>query len=161
MAGRPNHPFWTLMTESLIAYSYNYLFPYITISYASGMWFETSIWQKYHSALPKVNTAIGHDERLVRIMMDDRPGTEPWIYFTQERGQSWVNWDAWLFQWVGDHLVLFGLGLVVQSIVIIWGIRRCFGRGKNIPGLKRRDERGWYARLTGHEELDTVRHEYV
>lgn len=43
--------------------------------------------------------------------MDDRPGTEPWIYFTQERGGTWVNWDNRMFLWVGDHLVLLGLGI--------------------------------------------------
>jgi mannosyltransferase OCH1-like enzyme len=40
----PEHPFWVLITESLRSYDWNYVFPYITISYASGQWFETAIW---------------------------------------------------------------------------------------------------------------------
>ncbi len=45
----PATAFWRLLTDSLIRYNYNYLFPYITISYASGQWFETAIWQTYHA----------------------------------------------------------------------------------------------------------------
>jgi hypothetical protein len=40
----PEHPFWVLITESLMKYDWNYVFPYITISYASGQWFETAVW---------------------------------------------------------------------------------------------------------------------
>ncbi|MCJ1472476.1 hypothetical protein MMC13_001124 [Lambiella insularis] len=103
----PNHPFWELLTNSLIPYNYNYIFPYVTISYASGQWFETAIWQAYH-ATPR---ASFHENKGVRIMMDDRPGTDPWIYFTQERGGTWVNWDNRMFLWIGDHLLLLGIGL--------------------------------------------------
>jgi hypothetical protein len=32
-------------------------------------------------------------------MMDDRSGTEPWIFFTQEQGGSLVNWgNAFFFE---------------------------------------------------------------
>ena len=40
----PEHAFWVLITESLRKYDWNYVFPYITISYASGQWFETAVW---------------------------------------------------------------------------------------------------------------------
>jgi len=137
------------LTDSLIPYNYNYIFPYITISYASGQWFETSIWQKYHQALPKVNKEIGHDERLVRIMMDDRPGTEPWIYFTQERGGSWINWDNLMFLWIGDHLGLLTLLVGVMVGGTAWAVKRWYF-GKGGKGAKRR-----YARLAGDDdELD-------
>lgn len=144
LGGRPGHPFWTLLTESLIPYNYNYLFPYITISYASGQWFETAIWQNYHKALPKVNKGIGHDERLIRIMMDDRPGTEPWIYFTQERGGSWVNWDNMMFLWIGDHLVFLAVSIGVCAGGGVWGVRRFLGKWR---GARR------YKRLAGEEDL--------
>lgn len=117
MASVPNHPFWKLLTDSLIPYNYNYFFPYVTISYASGQWFETAIWQKYHSQHP--------EERLHRIMMDDRPGTQPWIYFTQERGGTWKNWDNAFFLWIGDHLALLALVVVSGLALLWWSVRRC------------------------------------
>ena len=62
--------------------------------------------------------------------MDDRPGTDPWIFFTQEQGGSWVNWDNVIFLWIGDHLVLEGAGLIVLSGGVWWGVRRCRGSRK-------------------------------
>jgi hypothetical protein len=44
--------------------------------------------------------------------MDDRPGTDPWIFFTQARGGTWRNWDNAMFLWVGDHLILVALVMV-------------------------------------------------
>ncbi len=83
--------------------------------------------------------------------MDDRPGTEPWIYFTQERGGSWVNWDNQLFLWLGDHLLLIAVGVMGLLVLVGWGIKRyCFGKA---GGKGRRDGRGWYARLVGEEEV--------
>ncbi|KAH7330429.1 hypothetical protein BKA65DRAFT_527996 [Rhexocercosporidium sp. MPI-PUGE-AT-0058] len=91
LGSSPGHPFYTLLTKSLVTYNYDYVFPYITISYASGQWFETSIWEKYHASLPK--NGVSRALKGYRVMMDDRPNTDPWIFFTQERGGSWVNWD--------------------------------------------------------------------
>lgn len=95
LGAEPNHPFWKLLTDSLIPYDYNYFFPYITISYASGQWFETAAWEAYHWGLKREGERKGGE--LVRIMMDDRPGTEPWVFFSQERGGSWVNVSISLF----------------------------------------------------------------
>jgi mannosyltransferase OCH1-like enzyme len=53
LAARPNHPFWNLLTQSLMPYNWNWFFPYVTISYASGQWFVTSVWEEYHALLPK------------------------------------------------------------------------------------------------------------
>ncbi|MCJ1286152.1 hypothetical protein MMC26_005497 [Xylographa opegraphella] len=121
LASIPNHPFWVLLTNSLIPYNYNYFFPYVTISYASGQWFETAVWQAYH------RTAAGSspENRLHRVMMDDRPGVEPWIFFTQERGGTWVNWDNYFFLWIGDHLPLLGVGLCILVAFIWWAGTRC------------------------------------
>jgi len=138
LGAAPNHPFWILLTDSLIPYNYNYFFPYITISYASGQWFETSIWQRYHAALPPPSS--GEENRLYRIMMDDRPGTEPWIFFNQMRGGSWVNWDNRMFLWIGDHLILLGLVVVGAVGLVGWGCMRICGRGRGKKGYSRLDK---------------------
>jgi hypothetical protein len=59
-------------------------------------------------------------------MMDDRNGLEKtWVYFTQERGGTWVNWDNALFLWIGEHLILLGLGISILLGSIIWIAIRC------------------------------------
>jgi hypothetical protein len=68
------------------------------------------------------------EKRLHRIMMDGRPGTDPWIYFTQMRGETWVNWDNALFLWIGDHLILLGLGVCGLLGLAWWGVRSCVRR---------------------------------
>ncbi|MCJ1391681.1 hypothetical protein MMC18_004546 [Xylographa bjoerkii] len=138
LASIPNHPFWILLTNSLIPYNYNYFFPYVTISYASGQWFETAVWQAYH----KTAAGSSPENRLHRIMMDDRPGVEPWIFFTQERGGTWVNWDNHLFLWVGDHLLLLGVGVCILAALVWWAGMRCARRWS-----ERNHERKGYAAL--------------
>jgi hypothetical protein len=81
--------------------------------------------QTYHASLKPFE----QNKAVYRIMMDDRPGTDPWIFFMQEGG-SWVNWDNALFLWIGDHLVLEGAGMLVLVGGIWWGVRRCCGGGK-------------------------------
>jgi hypothetical protein len=63
-------------------------------------------------------------------MMDDRPGTDPWVFFTQEQGGSWVNWDNALFLWIGDHLVLEGVVMLVVIGGFWWGAKKCCGVGR-------------------------------
>ncbi|KAF4624388.1 hypothetical protein G7Y89_g13781 [Cudoniella acicularis] len=143
LAARPNHPFWTLLTNSLIPYNYNYLFPYVTISYASGQWFETAIWEKYHAWLPAVGKEGSQESRLHRLMMDDRPEADRWVFFTQARGGTWVNWDNLMFLWIGDHLILFALGICGLIGLAYWAISRTFFRpSKGYTKLKsdREDE---------------------
>lgn len=112
LASRPNHPYWAMLTQSLRAWDYHYLFPYVTISYASGQWLCTDIWERYHALLPPHGDGTGLDHRAHRLVMDDRDqGTGEWIYFSQERGGTWKNWDNRMFLWIGDHLLLFFLGL--------------------------------------------------
>lgn len=123
LAASPGHPFWKLLTDSLISYNYNYFFPYITVSYASGQWFETDIWETYHSRLPPDDaTRQGY-----RLMMDERPGGDPWVYFTQERGGTWINWDNRFFLWIGDHLVSLALGVATLVGLVIWTCVRVWG----------------------------------
>lgn len=77
-------------------------------------------------------------------MMDDRPGMDPSVFFTQERGGTWINWDNRLFLWIGDHLFLFlfllfgGIGFVFWAGARSWRRRRDGGYGysrlKNVFG---------------------------
>jgi len=125
----PATAFWRLLTDSLIPFNYNYLFPYITISYASGQWFETAIWQTYHAVLARGDNPLADENRpLHRIMMDDRPGAPPWIFFTQLRGGTWVNWDNAMFLWIGDHLVLLAVAVCAFVALVWWASIRWLNR---------------------------------
>lgn len=141
LASRPNHPFWTLLTQSLRDYDYNYVFPYITISYASGQWFETDVWQKYHAMLPDPDK-VTQENRLYRLVMDDRE-SDTWLFFTQERGGTWRNWDNKLFLLIGDHLVLFLIGVCtligLSTWVTVRVVRRVLRR-RRVGGYQRLDE---------------------
>jgi hypothetical protein len=156
-----------MMVRNLQPSSWNYVFPYITISLASGQWFETDIWERYHRYLPKhsetydkkeekaklvklsATEALGQEkkevkdvkklqqsileERIargegVRLMMDDRPGADQWIFFTQERGGTWANWDNAMWLWIGDHLLLEGLLLIGATGAVVLGVRRWLNR---------------------------------
>lgn len=70
------------------------------------------------------------EKRLYRIMMDGRPGVDPWIYFTDKRGETWTNWDNAFFLWIGDHLILLGIGACALLGAVGWGARECVRRGK-------------------------------
>lgn len=120
LAARPNHPFWQRLTQSLIRYNWNWIFPYATIHYASGQWFTTAVWEEYHALLPdpKENPELEH--RLYRLLMDDRPGADPWIFFTQERGGTWVNWDNMLFLRLGDPKFWLTLLSVAGVVCALW-----------------------------------------
>ncbi|KAK4656697.1 hypothetical protein QC762_206540 [Podospora pseudocomata] len=128
LASKPRHPFWNLVTMSLMEYDWNYLFPYITISFASGQWFETAVWEKYHSLLPKPGADPEMEHRGYRLIMDDRPEADEWIFFTQERGGTWVNWDNKMFLAIGKHLFLLFASLVGLAAVVFWGGSRCLRR---------------------------------
>ncbi|KAK3308507.1 nucleotide-diphospho-sugar transferase [Chaetomium strumarium] len=118
LGSRPHHPFWNRLTLSLIPYDWKWPLPYVTIMYASGQWFETAIWEEYHSLLPKPEKNPEHEHRLYRIMMDGRPGAAPWVFFSHSGGGTWNNWDNRLFGAIGNHLFLFfaillgGIGLL-------------------------------------------------
>ncbi|RFU24814.1 hypothetical protein B7463_g11526, partial [Scytalidium lignicola] len=140
LGSAPNHPFWVLLTSKLISYNYYYFFPYVTISYASGQWFETAIWEKYHRQRyrRRQNLNEGHGsegqregkrwQEIYRLMMDDRLDADPWVFFTQERGGTWVNWDNMMFLLVGEHLVFLAMGIVALVGLCVLGVVRCWGR---------------------------------
>lgn len=138
------------MTDSLISYAWNYPFPYITISYATGQWFETVVWEKYHAQLPK------DAPPLTRVMMDMRPGAAPWVFFTQERGGTWDNWDNHVFGYIGNntgeavgYLVGF-LGAMVVGFFVTRTVLRCvFYRYRGYRRLGRGKKSG-----RGDEEIE-------
>lgn len=101
LAGEPNHPYWILMTESLISYAWNYPLPYITISYATGQWYETEIWNKYF------REKSDDQPEPVRILTDGRPGAAEPVFFYYTGGETWHNWDNQLFGWIGEKLLFF------------------------------------------------------
>ncbi|KAL2262519.1 hypothetical protein VTK26DRAFT_1099 [Humicola hyalothermophila] len=123
LGSRPQHPFWHHLTLALLSYAWNYPFPFITISYASGQWFETAIWEEYHALLPKHDGKTGSedDHRLYRVLMDGRPGADPWTFFSwQGTGGTWNNWDNRLFGWIGEHIFLFLSCLIGGIALVVW-----------------------------------------
>lgn len=143
----PEHPFWRLLTTSLPRYNYNYLLPYVTISYASGQWFETAIWERYHQ-LVRQGRIDGESEELMRVRMDSRNGEEErmeWL-FTQGKGGTWVHWDNLVFLWVGEHL--FSVGVVIlgagMAVVMVWCRRK-----RAIRLRSRQNQRKGYANIEG------------
>ena len=114
LGAEPNHPFWILLTDMLIPYAWNYPLPYVTVSYASGQWFETVAWEHYHQ------TKHRNAPPLTRVMMDGRPGAARHTFFTQGRGLTWHRWDNALFDWIGSHLVWTALFIAVCGSGLIF-----------------------------------------
>ncbi|KZZ93808.1 Glycosyltransferase, DXD sugar-binding motif protein [Moelleriella libera RCEF 2490] len=141
LGAEPGHPFWELVTNSLKSYSWNYLLPYLTISYATGQWFLTDVWQTYHAKIKGKK-----EPPLTRIMMDMRPGAAPWTFFTATEGGSWNNWDNDVFGWIGSHLVIvvFGgaaaLALQVAVFCLTWKVIKAYaGRRARYQRLQAKD----------------------
>ncbi|KAF2967258.1 hypothetical protein GQX73_g6318 [Xylaria multiplex] len=110
IGGQPGHPLFYLLTESLIAWNWNWILPYVIISYTSGQWFVTAMWERYHRLLSD-GTVKGFDgvgwKPLNHILMDTRPGEpDPFVFWSQEHGGSWDNWDSPWFGWLGSHIYL-------------------------------------------------------
>ncbi|KAK4137755.1 glycosyltransferase family 32 protein [Trichocladium antarcticum] len=126
IGSRPNHPFWDHLTRSLLSYNWNWLLPFVTISYASGQWFETAVWEEYHAMLPPPEKSSPHEHRLYRVLMDGRPGADPWVLFNWQAGGggTWNNWDNQLFWAIGQHLFLFSVLLFAAIALVVWlGLR--------------------------------------
>lgn len=110
----------------------------MTISYASGQWFETAVWEQYHALLPAPDKTPGQDNRLHRLMMDDRVEiADAWVFFTQARGGTWVNWDNRMFLWIGDHPLIIIFGVLALVGAATWCCLRVARRGKRTRGYAR------------------------
>ncbi|EQK99660.1 hypothetical protein OCS_04630 [Ophiocordyceps sinensis CO18] len=132
MGAEPEHPFWILVTDSLVSWAGDFGLPYLPISYATGQWFETEMWQIYHAQKPR------RSPDLVRVMMDARPTGAPWVFFTAGRGGTWDNWDNRVLGWVGNHLLgasLYGFAGLGAVAAVAYAVgqalrrRRWSGRG--------------------------------
>lgn len=131
MGGQRGHPFFILITENLTRWNLNYLLPYVTVMFASGQWFVTAMWEKYHANLSPDGTTIrglGFADvveatgPLHRVLMDMRPGADPWVFFTQAAGESWADWDYVLLKVLGDYIgwILFLVVLSFLGLVRLW-----------------------------------------
>jgi uncharacterized membrane protein len=69
-------------------------------------------------------------------MMDEREGGDPWVFFTQERGGTWGNWDNIMFLWIGEHLPLFTFGIITLVVLAVWGIFKCVKGANRRHGYK-------------------------
>ncbi|KAI0812203.1 nucleotide-diphospho-sugar transferase [Xylaria sp. FL0064] len=153
IGGQPNHPLFVFLSESLRWWNWNYILPYITISYASGQWYVTAMWEKYHSLLSADGTVKGFDgdgwAPLRYISMDMRSGApEPYLFWDQQHGGSWDNWDSAWFGWLGNNIWLViwevtgGIACLVLSIAACIIYRRW---------PKRRSMTGRYMKLEANE----------
>ena len=153
MGGQPGHPFFQLLTEELLPYGWNYFLPYVIISYQSGQWFVTAMWERYHALLSKNDGTVSGFEGdgwapLHRILMDGRPNTDPWVFFTQVHGGTWTNWDSNMFTWIGQNIVGIILGVTVVIGLLIWGCVACW--------RWRSGRKGKYEALPHSEEMGTL-----
>ncbi|KEZ41843.1 hypothetical protein SAPIO_CDS6649 [Scedosporium apiospermum] len=106
LGGQPEHPWFHLLTNNLIPYDWNWLLPYVVVMYCTGQWYVTAIFEKYHSLLAADGTVRGFDgvgwAPLHHILMDGRPGADPWVFFTQSSlpvllcKRTWEGRDAQL-----------------------------------------------------------------
>lgn len=134
VGGQPGHPLFVTITENLIRWNFNYLLPYVTVMFASGQWFMTAMWEKYHSDLSADGTIRGSADAgagwkpLHRILMDMRPGADSWVFFDQVAGESWADWDYRILKIIGDHIVVI---VLLVGVLIYFVTRFCMNhRGR-------------------------------
>ncbi|PHH93326.1 hypothetical protein CDD83_7111 [Cordyceps sp. RAO-2017] len=131
LGAEPEHPFWILMTDSIKAWAGDFVLPYITISYATGQWYETDMWQIYHASKP------ASDPDLLRVMMDMRPTGAPWVFFTAGRGGTWDNWDNQVLGWFGNHLfeaALYAFAALGLAFALAFALGRTLRRRRSRRG---------------------------
>jgi inositol phosphorylceramide mannosyltransferase catalytic subunit len=155
IGGQPGHPYFHLLVENLVPYNWNLFLPYVIISWTSGQWFVTAMWEKYHSLLKPDTSVKGYESLghgwhpLHHVLMDMREGADEWVFFTQVPGGTWSNWDSDFFPWLGDHLLLvfsyivLTLGVVIGSCVCLsrwWARRRTRSKGyKEVASMEQGD----------------------
>ncbi|KAJ5223676.1 hypothetical protein N7468_008218 [Penicillium chermesinum] len=124
VGGQPHHPFFVLLTDNLGPWNWNYLLPYVTVMFASGQWYLTAIWEKYHSLLRDDGSVEGFKGDswgiLYRVLNDLRPGADRLIFFTQAVGESWADWDYRLLKTIGDYILLVVLSAWLAAGGVIW-----------------------------------------
>lgn len=131
LGAAPQHPFWEELINSIQRYAWNYPLPYITISYATGQWFFSDVWRRYHLNLP------ADDPGLMYMWMSHFEGQPDDIFFNYGRGGTWEGWDNAWFKSIGDHLFLVGaIVATILGVVAYLVVRR-----------RRRLEKGAYSKI--------------
>lgn len=69
MGARPEHPYWVMMTESLMPREHRFRALNYPITYTGGSEFETAVWKKYHAQLP---ASPSKEDRVYRIKVGSR-----------------------------------------------------------------------------------------
>lgn len=133
IGGQAGHSFFSLLTDNLAPWQVSYFLPYVTIMYASGQWYFTAMWEKYHSLLSREPATLHGTKKpglapLHHILMDMRPDSDPWVFFTQVDGNSWANWDNRIFSFIGDHIASIVLFMTIFAFLIGWGFMRYWTR---------------------------------
>lgn len=133
VGGERGHPLFSLLTDNLLRWQVNYILPYVTIMYASGQWYFTAMWERYHSLLSReeswiVNSPEPGPTPLHHILMDGRPGADPWVFFTQVDGNSWANWDNRMFSVIGDNIAYITLFFSSVFLLVLWACIRYSSR---------------------------------
>lgn len=139
IGGQPGHPWFMLLTENLIPWNWNWFLPYVIISYSSGQWFVTAMFERYHRLLQSDHTVKGFEGTwapLHHVLMDSRPGHDPWVFWTQVHGGTWTNWDSAMFGWIGENILIIVGGAVAFGALTIWCCCRCCARQKKSDGYK-------------------------
>ena len=94
--------------------------------------------------LPDLKKAGTQENRLYLLVMDDRE-TETWIYFTQERGGTWSNWDNKMFRIIGDYIGTLAMTIILLVGLVSWAALRAIRRRRrqwpSKRGYSRLDDR--------------------
>lgn len=153
LGAAPHHPFYEYMTNNIWAYNlFYYPLPYLTVSYNSGRWFFTSMWEKYHDSVNRRNWNLVHSagegadqihtsdannkDQLYRVLMENRRGAEPWVFWNEGAGLTWEQWDFSIFHWIGENAakviriaVAVTVCLSLLTSLVVW---RCCCRGRKV-----------------------------
>lgn len=129
---RPDHPYWIMMTESLIPRGHR------SITHSGGPEFESSIWKKYHAQLP---TKPRKQDRVYRIKMSNQEEV-----FFKSNGRFKHVWDD-SFGYVASAKSLLGCLLLFAIFTLrlarSWQARKTYQR-EYLKLLPAKDQGGGY-----------------
>lgn len=111
MGSVPRHPFFLMVLEKLKAYNVNYGISYLTIMYSTGPLFLSVIRKQYK----RLGLAPPGGE--VRILLPVDHGKHTRFFFFQGEGSSWHQNDANFILFLGDHIIL-----VIITVIILVGL---------------------------------------
>lgn len=134
VGAEPEHPFWILVTDSLVSWTRDFVIPYVTVSYSTGRWYRTEMWQLYHSQKPH------RDPGLIRVIMDRRPAADPWVFFTAGRGDPW-DWNSHIGH-ISNHrfeAFRYGLASLGTLAAVVYAAGQAFRRRRRAADAGRWD----------------------